>query len=132
MRSSTDGGKTWSGATTVAGGTTTGRDGMPGCTSFAGIPSKILCVFETTEGTGTFTVKSVVSNDDGARWGERRQVYVPTGNGNNGLWKFLSSFRQCIECCLAAGAPQVTTTSNGAFVTSFMTDEDTPASMHNW
>ncbi|KAJ7802668.1 hypothetical protein B0H14DRAFT_1656807 [Mycena olivaceomarginata] len=34
VRSSTDNGLTWSGATTVAGGTTTGRDGMPGCTDF--------------------------------------------------------------------------------------------------
>lgn len=86
MRSSTDGGATWSDATTVAGGTTVGRDGMPGCTSFSGTPSKILCVFETTEGSGSlFTVKSVVSNDDGTTWGERSQVYVPTGSGNNGL-----------------------------------------------
>ena len=86
MRSSTDGGATWSDATTVAGGTTIGRDGMPGCTSFLGTPTKILCVFETTEGSGSlFTVKSVVSNDDGTTWGERSQVYVPAGSGNNGL-----------------------------------------------
>jgi hypothetical protein len=86
MRSSTNGGTTWSDATIVAGGTTTGRDGMPGCTSFTGSPSKILCVFETTEGSERlFTIKSVISNDDGTTWGERSQVYVPTGNGNNGL-----------------------------------------------
>jgi hypothetical protein len=78
MRSSTDGGATWSGVTTVAGGSTTGRDGMPGCTDFAGSTTKVLCVFETTEGTGTFTVKSVVSNDDGNTWGETSQVYIPT------------------------------------------------------
>lgn len=85
MRTSTDNGTSWSEAITVSGGTTTGRDGMPGCTSFPGNPSKVLCVFETTEGTGSlFTVKSVVSNDDGATWGERSQVYVPTGSGNNG------------------------------------------------
>ena len=35
-----------------------------------------------------------------------------------------------IERCFIAGAPQVTTTSSGAFVASFMTDEDT--SLHNW
>jgi len=35
-----------------------------------------------------------------------------------------------IGYCLAAGSPQVTTTSSGAFVASFMTDEDT--SLHNW
>ena len=33
MKSSTDGGATWSAESTVAGGTTTGRDGMPGCAS---------------------------------------------------------------------------------------------------
>lgn len=88
MRTSTDNGTSWSKeAITVSGGTTIGRDGMPGCTSFPGNPSKVLCVFETTEGTGSlFTVKSVVSNNDGATWGERSQVYVPTGIGNNGAF----------------------------------------------
>ncbi len=33
MQTSTDSGATWSAPTTVAGGTTTGRDGMPGCAS---------------------------------------------------------------------------------------------------
>ena len=84
MRSSTDGGATWSTATTVAGATTTGRDGMPGCTSFSGDATKVMCVFETTEGSGLFTVKSVVSDNDGLTWGERSQVYVPTGTNNNG------------------------------------------------
>jgi hypothetical protein len=134
MRSSTDDGATWSEAYTVAGGTTTGRDGMPGCTSFSGTPSKVLCVFETTEGSGTlFTVKSVVSNDDGATWGERSQVYVPTGSGNNGLCCFPSSVYLSagfVVDRLTAGSPQVTTTSGGAFVASFMTDEDT--SLHKW
>ena len=46
-----------------------------------------MCVFETTEGRsdGTFTVKSVVSPDDGKTWGPTRsQVFVPSGSGNNG------------------------------------------------
>ena len=46
-----------------------------------------MCVFETTEGRsdGTFTVKSVVSPDDGKNWGPTRsQVFVPSGSGNNG------------------------------------------------
>ena len=89
MRTSTDNGASWSEATTVSGGTTIGRDGMPGCTSFPGNPSKVLCVFETTEGTAPlFTVKSVLSNNDGVAWGERSQVYVPTGSGNNGAFGF--------------------------------------------
>lgn len=89
MRSSTNDGATWSDATTVTGGTTTGRDGMPGCTSFPTTPSKVLCVFETTEGSAPlFTVKSVVSNNDGITWGERSMVYVPTGSGTNGSCNF--------------------------------------------
>ncbi|KZP20116.1 glycoside hydrolase family 93 protein [Athelia psychrophila] len=112
MRSSTDGGATWSAASTVAGATTTGRDGMPGCSAFSGDATKVMCVFETTEGAGTFTVKSVVSNNDGVTWGERNQVYIPTGTNNN------------------AGSPQIVTTTGGALVVSFMTDEDT--SLHEW
>ncbi|KAJ6617583.1 Sialidase [Mycena sp. CBHHK59/15] len=117
MRSSTDNGATWSGTTTVAGGTTTGRDGMPGCTDLvtpAGA-ARVLCVFETTEGTTPlFTVKSVMSADDGVSWGERSQVYIPVGTGKN------------------AGAPSVTTTTPaGTLVVSFMTDEDNSA-VHKW
>ncbi|KAF5350117.1 hypothetical protein D9756_009219 [Leucocoprinus leucothites] len=113
MRSSTNGGATWSGVTTVAGATTAGRDGMPGCADFnANGQNKVMCVFETTEGLGRFSVKSVVSNDDGVTWGERAQVYVATGSNNN------------------AGAPQIIATTGGALVVSFMTDEDT--SLHQW
>ncbi|KXN91788.1 hypothetical protein AN958_12063, partial [Leucoagaricus sp. SymC.cos] len=113
MRSSTDGGLTWSGVTVVAGGSTTGRDGMPGCADFTtNGQAKVMCVFETTEGLGRFNVKSVVSNDDGNTWGERAQVYIATGDNNN------------------AGAPQVMAATGGALVVSFMTDEDT--SQHNW
>lgn len=132
MRSSTDGGVTWSSAITVAGATTTGRDGMPGCTEFSGTPTKVLCVFETTEGTGTFTVKSVVSSDDGATWGERSQVYVPTGSDNNGESRISLKYNMALVLKFidVAGSPQVVTTSDGTLVASFMTDEDT--SEHNW
>ncbi|KAJ7132217.1 glycoside hydrolase family 93 protein [Mycena epipterygia] len=112
MRSSTDNGATWSAALTVAGGSTTGRDGMPSCTDFTtSAGSRLLCVFETTEGTAPlFTIKSVVSTNDGVSFAERAQVYVPTGSGNN------------------AGAPSVvTTTPTGTLVVSFMTDEDNTA-----
>ncbi|KAF8313893.1 glycoside hydrolase family 93 protein [Clavulina sp. PMI_390] len=112
MRTSTDNGATWSAATTVAGGSTTGRDGMPACTNFNDGSTALICVFETTEGTGTFTVKRVLSRNDGATWGEREQVYIPTGTSNN------------------AGAPFITTTTGGTLVVSFMTDEDT--SLHQW
>lgn len=81
MRRSTDGGLTWSDPPTiVAGATTTGRDGMPGCTDFADNGPKTMCVFETTENDQThFSVKSVVSADDGVTWGHRSQVFVPGG-----------------------------------------------------
>ncbi|KAF7325041.1 Glycoside hydrolase family 93 protein [Mycena kentingensis (nom. inval.)] len=112
MKSSPDNGTTWSLPFTVAGGTTHGRDGMPGLAEYTvdGV-TYLLCVFETTEGTGTFTVKSVVSTDDGASWGGRASVYVPTRKN--------------------AGAPQIATTSTGTLVVSFMTDEDN-TSPHNW
>jgi len=112
MRSSTNSGVSWSGATTVAGGSTTGRDGMPGCTDFttSSGSARVLCVFETTEGTAPrFTVKSVVSSNDGVSFSGRAQVFVPGGAGTN------------------AGAPSVVTTTAGTLVVSFMTDEDTAA-----
>ncbi|KAM5537171.1 hypothetical protein V8D89_009104 [Ganoderma adspersum] len=115
MQTSADSGATWSVPTPVAGGTTTGRDGMPGCANFNDGSAKLMCVFETTEGhsDGTFSVKSVVSPDDGKSWGTTRsQVFVPSGSGNN------------------AGAPQIVATPDGNLVVSFMTDEDTSA--HNW
>lgn len=86
MRQSYDGGVTWGAIITVAGGSTTGRDGMPGCTDFTDGGAKTICVFETTEGTGYFTVKSVTSADDGKTWTNRRQVYVATGSSNNGTF----------------------------------------------
>ncbi|KAF7288973.1 Sialidase domain-containing protein [Mycena indigotica] len=107
MRSSTNNGATWSAATTVAGGGTTGRDGMPGCTDLtaSGGSARVLCIFETTEGTAPlFTVKSVVSSNDGASFSGRTQVYAPAGHN--------------------AGAPQIVTTSAGILVASFMTDEE--------
>ncbi|EJF66027.1 neuraminidase [Dichomitus squalens LYAD-421 SS1] len=114
VQTSTDNGATWSGTTTVAGATTTGRDGMPGCAQFHDGATKLMCVFETTEGhSGLFSVKSVVSTDDGKTWGTTRsEVFNPSGSNNN------------------AGAPQLVATSDGNLVVSFMTDEDTSA--HSW
>ncbi|KAK7005645.1 Sialidase domain-containing protein [Favolaschia claudopus] len=112
MRSSTNGGQTWSGTTTVAGGSTTGRDGMAACADFttASGAARLICVFETTEGTAPrFTIKSVISSNDGASFSGRAQVYRPTGSVTN------------------AGAPFIVRTSGGTLVTSFHTDEDTSA-----
>ncbi|RDX56566.1 glycoside hydrolase family 93 protein [Lentinus brumalis] len=114
LQSSTDNGLTWSSPITVAGGTTTGRDGMPGCANFNDGANKLMCVFETTEGRsgGTFSVKSVVSTDEGATWGQRSPVYAPSAANAN------------------AGAPQLVATTDNNLVVSFMTDED--SSTHNW
>lgn len=100
MQTSTDNGATWSSPATVAGATTTGRDGMPGVAQYTyNGANYLVCVFETTEGTGTFTVKSVYSTDDGATWGTRSQVFVPTGTDNNGqLNCFLTTHCSHIHC----------------------------------
>ena len=104
MRTSTDGGATWSTATTLSGSDVTQRDGMIGIANFGG--ENLLAIFETTV-NGKFQVWSVTSPDDGKTWGNRRIVYVPsTPNAN-------------------AGAPQVISVGN-TLVASFMTDEDAP------
>ncbi|KIY70788.1 glycoside hydrolase family 93 protein [Cylindrobasidium torrendii FP15055 ss-10] len=106
MKTSTDDGLSWSDASTVAGELTDGRDGMPGCTDFDdGTGTKLMCVFETTEGLGRMNVKSVVSTDDGKNWGSRSPVY----------WSAEGTH---------ASAPQVVTTTDGALVVSIMTNED--------
>ncbi|KAJ6460597.1 glycoside hydrolase family 93 protein [Mycena sanguinolenta] len=93
----------------LTGATTMGRDGMPSCADFtASGVARVICIFETTEGTAPrFTVKSVVSTNDGASFGERTPVYVPTGTVTN------------------AGAPFIVQTSGGTLVAAFQTDEDT-------
>ena len=48
---------------------------------------KLMCVFETTEGRtgGRFSVKSVVSTNEGVSWDEERsQVYFPTNADSSG------------------------------------------------
>ena len=103
MRTSSDGGKTWSSTRIVSGASVTSRDGMIGVATVSG--SNLIAVFETNE-SGHYTVNSVTSTDDGKTWGNRRRVYTSTGNGNN------------------AGAPQVINVG-GTLAVSFMTDEDT-------
>lgn len=109
MRTSTDGGETWSEAKTISGENVTARDGMVGVSEI-GDDGRLIAVFETTE-DGNFAIDSVVSEDDGESWGDRRRVYTPTGDNNN------------------AGAPQVVNVG-GNLVVSFMTDEDTQR--HDW
>lgn len=124
-------GATWSGVATVAGLTTIGRDGMLGCTTFSGDAKKVLCVSETTEETlPLFTVKSVVSNDDGETWGERNQVYIPIGSSNNGNIDRRFYCGLALTITSTTRSPQAMMTSTGTLVVSFMTDKDTL--LHEW
>lgn len=108
MRTSTDGGSTWTSATTISGQNITSRDGMIGVATVSG--SDLIAVFES-EQNSLFTVNSITSSDDGVTWGNRQRVYTPTGTDNN------------------AGAPQVVNVG-GTLCVSFMTDEDTQE--HSW
>ncbi|KAH7106156.1 Sialidase [Auriculariales sp. MPI-PUGE-AT-0066] len=108
LRTSTDGGTTWSSSQIISGANVTQRDGMIGVTNYGG--KNLIAVFETTL-NGRFQVWSVTSADDGATWGNRRIVYAPTAANSN------------------AGAPQVVIVGS-TLVASFMTDEDSPNG--NW
>ncbi len=82
MKTSFDHGATWKDTITVAGATTLGRDGMPGCVDWN---SDLICVFETNQGGDElFRVKKVISKDDGKTWGDRDLVYQATGENHNG------------------------------------------------
>ncbi|TKA75492.1 hypothetical protein B0A49_02023 [Cryomyces minteri] len=109
MRASTDGGKTWSSATTISGQGITARDGMLGVAVVNG--HRLIAVFESEQG-GLFTVNNVTSADDGKTWGNRHRVYAPTGTNNN------------------AGAPAGGPNVGGTLCVSFMTDGDTQ--QHAW
>ncbi|KAE9395910.1 hypothetical protein BT96DRAFT_922475 [Gymnopus androsaceus JB14] len=103
LRSSTDNGLTWS--------STTGRDGMPGCSNLQDAAGTLICVFETTQTTGNtdsadLNIKSVTSPDEGVTWGNRSQVYIATAAE------------------VEAAAPQIVTTTDGALVVSFYTNEN--------
>lgn len=102
MRTSTDGGATWTSATVISGADTTdARDGMLGVIPVSG--SNLIAVFESETNGGKFSVNSITSSDDGATWGNRQVVYAPSG--------------------FNAQAPQVTNVG-GTLVVSFQTDED--------
>lgn len=104
MRTSTDGGQTWSAPKTISGADREARDGMIGVAPIDN-DGALIAVFETTDG-GRFVVDSVTSPDDGATWGNRQRVFTPEGPATK-----------------AAGAPQVWNVW-GTLVVSFMTDED--------
>ncbi|MCJ1485724.1 hypothetical protein MMC06_005899 [Schaereria dolodes] len=104
-RCSTDGGITWSDASTISGADIISRDGMTGVATIDG--SNLIAVFES-ESNGLFHISSITSSDDGFTWGNRQTVYTPDTSGTS------------------AGAPQVICVG-GTLAVSFMTNEDTAA-----
>lgn len=110
-RRSTDAGKTWSARRVVA--TQTGsRDGMPSVVKLK--DGSLVAVFESFRAprTAKFVIRTVQSNDGGLTWSRRQDLYVPANATKN------------------AGAPFLTTLSDGRLVASFMTDEDSAS--QNW
>lgn len=101
MRTSSDGGTTWSVSKIISGDGITSRDGMTGV---ATVDGKVIAVFES-ESNGLFSIMSITSNDDGNSWGNRATVYSPDSPNTS------------------AGAPQIVTVG-GALAVSFMTNED--------
>ncbi|EKG19810.1 Neuraminidase [Macrophomina phaseolina MS6] len=104
LRTSSDGGVTWSDPTTIGGAElTTARDGMLGVAKTAA--GDLIAVFETETGGGSFHIEAVTSKDDGATWEDRRVVYQPDDSAKG------------------AAAPQVANVG-GTLVVSFQTNED--------
>ncbi|KAI1333451.1 glycoside hydrolase family 93 protein [Xylariaceae sp. FL0016] len=103
MRTSTDGGVTWSNANTISGSGVTSRDGMIGVASIDDSTGKLIAVFENTE-SGVYSIDYVLSSNDGHSWGSRGRLYTAANNKD-------------------ATAPQVINVG-GTLVTSFMTNED--------
>ena len=101
MKTSSDGGKTWSGPQTIGGGDVISRDGMLGVAPTDN-NGGLIAVFEQTP-DGKFSVGSVKSSDDGKTWGNRQTVFEPSG---------------------VAGSPQVVNVW-GTIVVIFNTNEDT-------
>lgn len=102
---SRDEGRTWSEPRCVEGGKEALRDGMVGIADTKdGGRDALVMVFETTR-YGTFNIEAVLSDDDGATWHHRHEVYTPP-RGHN------------------AGAPQIASFADGSLVVVFMCDED--------
>ncbi|KAF2475540.1 neuraminidase [Lindgomyces ingoldianus] len=105
LRRSTDGGLTWTTAQVISGSSITARDGMLGVARVAANSPIKFAIFESgnTTGNNLFTVHTVRSNDDGATWGSRADVYSSPGHN--------------------AGAPGIIRVGS-KLVASFGTDED--------
>lgn len=102
---SRDEGRTWSQPQCVCGDMEALRDGMVGITGTKDNGrDALVMVFETTR-YKTFNIEAAVSDDDGATWHYRHEVYCPP-RGHN------------------AGAPQIASFKDGYLAAVFMCDED--------
>ncbi len=105
MRQSVDDGASWGPIITVA-EQTGSRDGMPAVAQLN--DGSLVTIFESfrTPNSGTFVVRTVQSNDNGATWIHRQDLHVPESSTRN------------------AGAPYITALPDGRLLASFMTDEN--------
>ncbi|KAI0976269.1 glycoside hydrolase family 93 protein [Xylaria arbuscula] len=101
MRTSSNGGASWSSPITISGSNVISRDGMIGVANIDN-NGNLIAVFENTE-AGYFTIDYVLSHNDGDSWGQRGRLYTALNGGT-------------------AIAPQVIN-AGGTLVASFMTDE---------
>ena len=111
MRTSTNGGETWSEAKTISGANVTSRDGMLGVVNTGG--SNLIAIFETTEDPNyIFVVDSVMSPDNGSTWGNRSRVFTPSVGGKS------------------AGSPQIAQVGDTTVV-SFVNSENAATDGYN-
>jgi hypothetical protein len=149
MRVSHDEGQSWSSPQIISGQDRESRDGMLGLQEISPGSGHLMAVFESLEengdGKSRFGIWSMMSRDDGATWGERRQIYEPY-LWDASLGRYLSEFTQldfasCSRSSLRtistdskklllnslpqrnSGAPQIALVGD-TLVVSFMTDED--------
>jgi hypothetical protein len=108
MKTSSDGGKSWNGPTTVA-RKAGSRDGMPAVVRAS--DRVLLACFEASDTPPfRFVVRAVGSGDGGKSWSTERTLIYQPANPARQRW--------------AAGAPYLANFKDGRLLTSFQTDED--------
>jgi Neuraminidase (sialidase) len=101
MRTSTDGGLTWSLATTISGNGVVARDGMVGVTTLPAGGGNLIAVFESKTSNSPFSIWTDTSSDDGVTWDNRKQIYTATGSNNNaGAPQIVNVGGTLVVCCL--------------------------------
>ena len=107
MRSSSDGGKTWTSPVTVA-EKKGSRDGMPGVARLNA--KELLCVFEAQDVPPfRFVIRGVRSADNGRTWSTARELIYAPQNATKNRW--------------AAGAPSIVRVADKGLLVSFQSDE---------